>query len=625
MKIRCKITSGEGLAILFGGILLLVILFNILSGLFFGYIIGDVTADKRYRLSSATKEFLDKNEVPLTIRLYVSKDLKQASSIYGDYAEYVNRLLNQYVENSHNLIKLELVEITPYSSTEMTVEKFGLRPLELEDTTHSVYLGANIIRVDSEAVSIPVFDIERKSILEDDISRTISVLTGRKKFVIGIISPYFNIASLGNMFLLDDNWSFIRLLNAAGFAIKPLSDVSPYIPEDVDAVLVFYPVSLKPFSLYAIDQYLLRGGNVMVMMDSFSEIRLSQDKDFTPYNSGMQKFLDNLGITYYEDMLIGDLDNNQTVISAGRTVPYPFHLRVYQEQMTRHPVMNNLHELRLNYGSLFNFKPLYKDLNITPLFKTGFNSSLLPTEWVYLQTYDAMMNKMKSENFQFSLALLVEGNFRALYKRPLIDNGPLLLKMPVFINKAEKNGKLLLVSDSDMVGPQLWKGGSPDGSVSFYSSDNFFFIRNALDYLTSSNYTQVGQKFISRNKINLNNIILAWAKNRYADQLNRLKLQLNDVKRQINQFYREDKNDNELKNSIGRQKKIYDLQNKERTLEQTVKEIDYYIQGSYHKLKIWFAVVMMILPALLSVLLLWMGYRIYQFLYQAKMKGKFNE
>ena len=177
-----------------------------------------------------------------------------------------------------------------------------------------------------------------------------------------------------------------------------------------------------------------------------------------------------------------------------------------------------------------------------------------------------------------------------------------------------------------MVGSQLWKGGSPDGSVSYYSSDNFLLIRNALDYLTSSDYVNVGQKFISRNRINLDNIMRTWANSQYSEQLNRLKQQLTEVRRQINQLYRDAKNtNNELKNSVGRQKKIYDLQNKERTLERTVKEIDYKIQNLYHKIKIWLAVGIMTVSALLSVLLLWICYLLYRFLYQIKMKGKINE
>ena len=310
----------------------------------------------------------------------------------------------------------ELVEITPYSSTEIAAEKFGLNPLDIVDTTHSVYLGANIIREDGAAISIPVFDIKRKSIVEDDISRVISVLNSRHKPVVGVISPYFNIASFGNMLLLDDDWPFISSLKIAGFNIIPISPEAFYIPENIDALLVFYPISLKPASLYALDQYLLRGGNVMVMLDSFSEMRFNNDKKYNSYDSGMLQFLNNLGITYYEDIVVGDLDNNQMVSSMGRTVPYPLHMKIYSEQMAQHPIMKNLHELRLNYASIFNFKPIYKDLKVTPLYKTGINSTLFPSEWIYIQTYDAMMSRMQSENFRFSLALLVEGKFKAFYK-----------------------------------------------------------------------------------------------------------------------------------------------------------------------------------------------------------------
>ena len=49
-----------------------------------------------------------------------------------------------------------------------------------------------------------------------------------------------------------------------------------------DVVLVFYPLGLDKIALYALEQYLLRGGNVIVMLDSFAEERfIGKNKYFS--------------------------------------------------------------------------------------------------------------------------------------------------------------------------------------------------------------------------------------------------------------------------------------------------------------------------------------------------------
>lgn len=624
MFINRKIDSDWNLALLFAGILLLLVLFNVLSGLFFGYAVWDATSDKRYNLSEPSINFLNNNETPITIRLYISRDLKQASARYGIYADYVNRMLNKYKEYSNGYINLEIVEITPYSSAEISAGKMGIIPLDIEDTGHDVYLGANFIRPDGEAFSIPTFSIKRKSMLEDDISRTLSRLSASKAPLIGVISPYFDVASSDRIIVFNDDWPFIKQLRAAGFRIKPLGATMSFIPEEIDAVLVYYPVDMIPLNLYAIDQYLLRGGNVMVMLDSFSELRFAENNIYTAYNSGMRKFLENIGVSYYDDILIGDLQNNQEINIDGKKMAYPLYMKIYPEQMANHPIMSRLQTLRLNYISPFNFDESKSGLHSTVLYSSGMQSGLIKADLAVKQSYDSLRQMVKSEDMQFPLALLLEGNFKAFYKVPMVIDTEMVLNMPIFINKAQAEGKLLLVGDSDMAAWSLWRGGSEDGKALFFSSDNVLFIRNALDYLSSSEYVNVGQKFISQNKHSLNDIIKKYAEEKNSTRRSQVYQQLSDVKKQLNKIYNASY-ETEFDFSEGRQRKIYDLEGQQQSFEQVLKQIDYQIQEDYHKFRKYFIALMMILPSLLAVLIVWLGYYCYGRFYLLRQRKKIYE
>ena len=109
--IKKRIDSNKNLAILIGIVLLLLVLFNVISGLIFGYMLVDTTSDNRYNLSPSTKKYLQENKSNITIRLYVSKNLNQSNQTYGDYADYINRMLYKYVDEGGTFISARLLRI----------------------------------------------------------------------------------------------------------------------------------------------------------------------------------------------------------------------------------------------------------------------------------------------------------------------------------------------------------------------------------------------------------------------------------------------------------------------------------------------------------------------------------
>ena len=195
MKIKQKFS----LSLLIVGMVVLFIAVNLLQSMLFGQAYIDLTADKRYSLTSQSVEFLKKNDTPIMIRMYQSKDLLKQNRILGEYGEYVRKLLLEYKKYGGKKIDLSIVEVEPFANTQVEAEKSGIKPVDFNDGKGLLYLGASFITADGRSEVIDKFDPERINSVEDDITRLLSVLVKKNKTTLGIISPFIKVAESGNV------------------------------------------------------------------------------------------------------------------------------------------------------------------------------------------------------------------------------------------------------------------------------------------------------------------------------------------------------------------------------------------------------------------------------------------
>jgi hypothetical protein len=88
--------------------------------------------------------------------------------------------------------------------------------------------------------------------------------------------------------------------------------------------------------------------------------------------------------------------------------------------------------------------------------------------------------------------------------------------------------------------------------------------------------------------------------------------------------------DTEMQNNIfasamGYQKKIFNLQQNEKNIEEEINQINYKIQKFYNRLLIAFAIMMVIIPSLLFIIIIKSVYHYYQNTYLSNQRNKINE
>ena len=242
----------------------------------------DLTEDDRFTLTDGTKAILAELDDPVTINYYVTRDIEGASA---DIKRYIPRIDN-FLEEITGLAKdgnitLNFIDPQPNTDEEDAAILDEISIAQVGENGR-LFFGASISSLDNKKV-IPFFSPEAETQLEYDVVSAIAEVTVRERPFIGLVTPLnistggqsrkgqaiYNelknsreLADLGMNIL--DNLPTIYKNNEWGEAPDYLD------PDRIPVVLIVHPAGITPEAEFALDQYLLRGGNIIACTDSLS-------------------------------------------------------------------------------------------------------------------------------------------------------------------------------------------------------------------------------------------------------------------------------------------------------------------------------------------------------------------
>jgi len=238
----------------------------------------DVTDQKLYTLSDGTKAILAKLRQPIKARLYYAKTaaLKGPDQIryFNNYYEFVKALLEEYVAASKGMVELEVIDPRPFSDDEVQAMQYGLRrfPITQEE---NFFFGLVVLTQFGVEKAIPFFSPDRQNFVEYDISYMIDTAISRQKRKIGVMSslPVMGEDVSGYMAQMmrmqgqqpKPAWTIVEQLRKQYEVEQVATDVNDI--NDVDMLLVIHPKDLPEKTLFAIDQFVLKGGRTIVCVD----------------------------------------------------------------------------------------------------------------------------------------------------------------------------------------------------------------------------------------------------------------------------------------------------------------------------------------------------------------------
>src|ERR1700675_2838813 len=309
------------LAVLFLGVVMLS------NGLLRGVRL-DLTQNRLYTLTPGTKAVLAELKEPVNLYFYFSRDAaaKQAPLLLP-YATRVREFLEELATRSGGKIHLRIVDPQPFSDDEDHAAEYGLQPLH-GGAGDALYFGLTGTNSTDGRSSIPSFQADREEFLEYDVAKLINDLGTPKKPVIGLMSSLglqgkFN-PMTGQM---GEPWPILTQLQDL-FTMRTLTADVDHIDKDVDVLMLVHPKRLPAKTLYAIDQFVMRGGRVLLFVDPNAGGDTSGQDPSNPlaaamadHSSDLKPLLAAWGVDYDPTKVIGDLERGLEVRTSMQAPP----------------------------------------------------------------------------------------------------------------------------------------------------------------------------------------------------------------------------------------------------------------------------------------------------------------
>jgi len=234
----------------------------------------DLTQQKLYTLSTGTRQMLAGMKDPVTLRLFYSRRLGAQIPVYGSYYDRVREMLLEYVALSGGKLRLELFDPEPFSPLEDRALAYGLQGVALDQGGEQVYFGlVGTNQVDDER-TIPFFQPDRERFLEYDLTRLLYEVSSPARPVLGVLSSLPLNGDPRAMMLRQPQLAqpaAVMTQLRQFFGVKDLPVDSSAIPPEVQVLIVVHPQNFSTQTQYAIDQFVMRGGKLILLVDPHSE------------------------------------------------------------------------------------------------------------------------------------------------------------------------------------------------------------------------------------------------------------------------------------------------------------------------------------------------------------------
>ncbi len=310
----------------------------------------DLTEYKTYTLSDGTENILNRLDTPVTIRYYVTDDSSVMSPNERTRARRVEDLLKEFVRNAPKkeielvndegefettkirMLKVEKLNPEPNTDAEDGAISDGLRAGVSGETNNELFFGIAIECIDAKE-TIPFVPARPETLLEYDLARAISnVHDGKDKKLVVMTSMQVGGGFGGNFQAPPQQaWMFYEQLGQ-DYEISSIPPSSAEIPEGTSTLIVLHPFDITDEAQFAIDQYLLAGGNVVVMVDPnfFYARALAQGQPQMPGmppqggpapTSNLDKLFAAWGVKFDSNQVLADLDFGSEIITRGNFSP----------------------------------------------------------------------------------------------------------------------------------------------------------------------------------------------------------------------------------------------------------------------------------------------------------------
>lgn len=398
-----------------GGVIALLavlILANFVFGTFKQRV--DLTDGGLYTLTAGTKAVLGKLDSPVRIRYYFSQGDSNVPLPVKAFGRRVEDLLAEFRQQSGGKVVVEKLDPQPDSEAEDSAELDGVEA-QVMPAGDKFYLGLAVSYA-GQRLALPALSLDREELLEYDLTRAIARAASPDKAVIGVISamPLFGSRGSPQRGIPPSEKQVLISELERDFTVRRLAMDSETIAEDIKVLLVIHPRDIPEKAQYAIDQYVMRGGKLIAMVDPFSYF----DAQYAPQaangaagtSSAMSKLLSAWGIGFDGTRILADTRYQ----SGDGARAMPTVLTLLGDAFNKEDVATRrLSNLLMPFAGAFTGKPA-EGLTQTVLVKSSKLSQLVDSADA-TKAGEAALSGFKPSDTEYPVVLKLTGKFKTAF------------------------------------------------------------------------------------------------------------------------------------------------------------------------------------------------------------------
>jgi ABC-type uncharacterized transport system involved in gliding motility auxiliary subunit len=286
-------------------------------------------------------------------------------------------------------------------------------------------------------------------------------------------------------------WASIAQLREL-LEVRTLQADGADIPAEIGVLMVVHPKELSPQMLYAIDQFVMRGGKLIAFMDPQSENDSAGQQPGMPPMGGRSStlgpLLDSWGVQFDPSQIVGDRELGLTVSLRQGQAPSQHIAIIGFNRSSMDPkdvTVSALDSINVMTAGALSKKE-GATIQFEPLIQSSTNAALLPAaKLMFLPDSESLLEGFKATGQRYAIAARVSGKLKSAFPngKPGAEGAA-----GQHLVETKDDANVILVADTDLLADPLWVRTQNVFGQHFAVAwaNNGDFIANSVDNLAGS-------------------------------------------------------------------------------------------------------------------------------------------
>ena len=450
----------------------------------------DLTNNKQYTLNEGTKSILKKIPEPINLYFFFTQKSTAELPQYQAYATRVRELLEEMAERSKGNIKLTVIDPQPFSEEEERAVGYGLQQVPYGGGNQITFGLVGTSATGQQAV-VPFFQVEKESFMEYDIAKMIQSLIVDNKPVIGVMSSLpmaggFDPATRQT----SQPWVVYGQLGER-FEMRQLGMDIKSVDAEIKVLMLVQPKELSPETQFALDQFVVKGGHLMVFVDPNATLDNSgadpnnpESAMFANKSSDLPKLFQAWGVSYDPTKVVADRSLGVPIQfdPAREPVKHPAIIGLEAANMNQKDIATaDLESINLDGAGSFSVDAKAQ-LKLEALLQSSQDAMLIDAEKLkFTRDPNELLKGFTPTKVNYILAGNLTGKFKSAFPEKSAEVG--------FVAESKEPNTVFLAADTDMLSDRVWVTVQAfmNQQIANAFANNGDFLVNTVDKLTGDN------------------------------------------------------------------------------------------------------------------------------------------